>query len=309
MNMKKALYIIFGMLLGGSAYGQQEIQVSQYMFNGLLLNPAYAGSHQYFSSSLLHRSQWVNFDKAPTTQVFGIDGPIAKDRLGVGLHVTNDRHGVISQLEIGGDLAWRTPLGPGNLALGVRANVASYSANLSDVTVWDENDEVYSFNDYSGELVTKFGFGAYYNTDRWYVGVSVPVIYSLDDKILPAVTTNSSYFTQHYYLNGGAVFDINYNVAVKPSILLKYTPAAPAEVDINCNFLLFQRLWLGAGWRSGDAVIAMIEYNITPQLRAGYAYDFTTTEIRQYSSGSHEIMLGFDFGKNVDIKKRSPRYF
>ena len=154
MNMKKALYIIFGLLLGSSAYGQQEIQVSQYMFNGLLLNPAYAGSHQYFSASLLHRSQWVNFDKAPTTQVFGIDGPIAKEKLGVGLHVTNDRHGVINQLEIGGDLAWRTPLGPGNLALGVRANVASYSANLSDVTVWDEN--VFTTNMSNNKSVRSF---------------------------------------------------------------------------------------------------------------------------------------------------------
>ena len=298
-----------GLLIGGVAYGQQEIMVSQYMFNGLLLNPAYAGSHPYFSTSLLHRSQWVNFDQAPTTQVFGIDGPVLNDKLGVGFHVTNDRLGIISQLEFGGDLAWRTPLGAGNLALGVRANVASYSARLSDVTIWDENDQVYTANDIQGQLVTKFGFGAYYNTDRWYVGVSVPVIYSLDDKIIFDVNINPNYFTQHYYLNGGAVFDVGYNVAIKPSALVKFTPAAPVEVDLNCNFLLYKRLWLGAGWRSGDAIIGMIEYNITPQLRAGYAYDFTLTAIRQYSTGSHEIMLGFDFGKNVDIKKRSPRYF
>lgn len=288
---------------------QQELMVSQYMFNGLLVNPAYAGTHDYFSASLLHRSQWTNLDGAPTSQVFAIDGPIANNKLGVGLLINNDQIGVISQLDLSANLAYHLELGTGDLSFGIKAGGAMYSATLSDVVVWDENDQVYSANDISGKFVPKFGFGVYYHSEKFFAGVSVPVIYSMDDNVILQGSTADNYFSQHYYVNTGMVFEPNTNLAIKPSILVKYEQAAPLEVDLNCNFLLYRRLWLGAGYRTGDAIIGMIEYNITPQLRAGYSYDFTTTEIRDYSNGSHEIMLGFDFGKDVEIKKRSPRYF
>jgi type IX secretion system PorP/SprF family membrane protein len=307
--MKKYILILALMVTYVASWSQQEVMVSQYMFNGLLLNPAYAGSHDYFSASLLHRSQWVKFDKAPVTQVFAIDGPIANNRLGLGFLVSNDQIGITSQLDVSANLAYRLPLGPGNLSFGIKAGVASYSANFDEIIVWDEGDEVYVQNNISGEFVPKFGFGVYYNTDNWFAGISVPVIYSLDDQLLLPASIEDAYFQQHYYLNGGVVFEVNPALAIKPSVLIKYVPNAPMELDLNCNVLLYQRLWLGLGYRTGDAFVGMLEYNITPQLRAGYAYDFTTTEIKNYSSGSHEIMLGFDFGKNVQLKTRSPRYF
>ena len=307
--MKKNLLLLICIAISSFAVGQQELMVSQYMFNGLLLNPAYAGTHDYWSASALHRSQWVNFDKAPTTQVFGIDGPIANNRLGLGLQISNDRIGITSQLEAAISLAYHLPLGEGDLSFGLRAGGGSYSATLSDVVVWDENDAVYQGGDIQGQFIPKFGFGVYYHTDRYFAGISVPMIYSLDDAIIIDNSVTNNYFTQHYYLNGGMVFEPSVNVAIKPSILVKYLPAAPIEVDLNCNVLLYRRLWLGAGYRTGDALIGMVEYNITPQLRAGYAYDFTLTEINNYSNGSHEIMLGYDFGRNVELKKRSPRYF
>lgn len=306
--MKKYILIIMMAGFAFLAQGQQELMVSQYMFNGLLLNPAYAGSHPYFSTSLLHRSQWVKFDNAPVNQVFAIDGPIANNKMGVGLHVTNDSHGIINQLDIGASFSYKLQLGEGDLSFGLRASMASYSAKISEITVWDE-DDVYNYTDIDGAFATKFGFGIYYNTDDWYAGLSIPTIYSLDDNILQEGSLADTYFAQHYYLNGGVVFKPSYTLAIKPSILVKYLPAAPIEVDINCNFLINRRLWLGAGYRTNDALIAMIEYNITPQLRAGYAYDYTLTDIGTYSNGSHEIMLGFDFGRDVEIKKRSPRYF
>ncbi|MDG1261408.1 MAG: type IX secretion system membrane protein PorP/SprF [Flavobacteriales bacterium] len=307
--MKRILVLLIAFLGTFSMNAQQELMVSQYMFNGLLVNPAYAGTHDYFSASLLHRSQWTNLDGAPTSQVFAIDGPIANNKLGVGLLINNDQIGVISQLDLSANLAYHLELGTGDLSFGIKAGGAMYSATLSDVVVWDENDQVYSANDISGKFVPKFGFGVYYHSEKFFAGVSVPVIYSMDDNVILQGSTADNYFSQHYYVNTGMVFEPNTNLAIKPSILVKYEQAAPLEVDLNCNFLLYRRLWLGAGYRTGDAIIGMIEYNITPQLRAGYSYDFTTTEIRDYSNGSHEIMLGFDFGKDVEIKKRSPRYF
>lgn len=283
--------------------------VSQYMFNGLLLNPAYSGSHPYFSASLLHRSQWVDFDKSPTSQVFSIEGPVANEKIGIGFLVTNDQLGIIQQLDVSANGSYRMQLGAGTLALGLKVGMASYSADLSEVTIWDENDPVYQFNDIKGEFVTKFGFGAYYHTDSWFAGVSVPLTAAIDDNIISDVPGADRYFTSHIYVNGGVVIEPSYTLAIKPSVLIKYVSGAPVQADINCNVLLYRKLWLGMGYRSGDALVGMVEFNFTPQLRAGYAYDFTLTEIGDYSNGSHEVMLAFDFGKDIDIKKRSPRYF
>lgn len=307
--MKRYLTFAFLLTIATSAWSQQELQVSQYMFNGLLLNPAYAGTHDYFSASLLHRSQWVNLDNAPTTQVFAIDGPIAKDKLGLGLIVSNDRLGIIEQLDVAANLSVKFQLGQGNLSFGLKGGISSYSADLSSVEIWDVQDQVYNQNNIQGELVTKFGFGAYYYMDKFFAGVSIPVIYSLDDAILPEISSENNYFTQHYYANVGGVIEAGPSLAFKPSVLVKYLPGAPVEVDLNCNALFYNRLWLGLGYRTQDALIGMVEYNITPQLRAGYAYDYTLTDIQTYSSGSHEVMIGYDFGKNVSIKTRSPRYF
>jgi type IX secretion system PorP/SprF family membrane protein len=307
--MKKYIFLFVLLCTGGVSIAQQELQVSQYMFNGMLLNPAYAGTHDYFSASLLHRSQWVNLDGAPSTQVFAIDGPIANKRMGVGLVVTNDQIGISSQLDVAANFAYHLPLGPGDLSFGVKAGLAMYSADLGDVTIWDNQDAVYSPNNIQNEMVTKFGFGTYYHTEKFYAGISIPVIYSLDDNILPEISSQDTYFTQHYYLNVGGVIDLGPALAFKPSTLVKFLPGAPIELDLNANFLLYERLWLGLGYRTQDAMIGMIEYNISPQLRIGYAYDYTLTDIQDYSAGSHEIMLGFDFGKDLSIKTRSPRYF
>lgn len=307
--MKKILLLAIVAVCGLGTVAQQELMVSHYMFNGLLLNPAYAGTHDYFSASALHRSQWVQFDGAPVSQVVAIDGPVANNKLGVGLLLNNDRIGIISQLDVAANIAYHLPVGAGDLSFGLRAGIGNYSARLSDAIIWDANDPVYAQNNLKGQIVPKFGFGLYYHSQKFYAGLSVPMIYSLDDKILLDNSSVSNYFKQHYYLNTGYVFEPSINVAVKPSILVKYLPNAPVEVDLNCNVLLYRRFWIGAGYRTGDALIGMVEYNLTPQLRAGYSYDFTLSDINDYSAGSHEVMIAFDFGKDIEIKKRSPRYF
>lgn len=306
--MKKIILIFALACLAGWVNAQQELMISQYMFNGLVLNPAYAGSQPYWSASALHRSQWASFENAPVTQTVCIDGPIANRRFGVGLTVSNDQLGVTKQMEFGLNGAAKFGLANGTLSLGLRFAGSNYTANLSDLTVWDANDPLYDAN-IQNEMTYKAGFGAYYHEKKWFVGLSIPTLYSSDGNIINDGSTIDRFFKSHYYLNGGMVFEINPSLAIKPSVLLKYQQAAPFQADINCNALFFQKFWLGLGYRSGDAIIAMAEWNITQQLRIGYAYDWTTTAISNYSNGSHEIMLGFDFGKDVQIKARSPRYF
>lgn len=310
--MKRSMKKLFATAFACSSVvimnAQQELQISQYMFNGLVLNPAYAGSHPYWSAALLHRSQWVGFDAAPVTQTFGIDGRLGVKPIGLGLTVSNDAHGVIKQQEFGFNGAYKLYLEKGTLSMGLRVTVGMYSANVSDVIVWDADDPVYAA-DIKSQIVPKFGAGLYYHNEQFYAGLSVPMVYASDKNILAENSLVEKYFTNHIYLNTGMVFTPSLAIAVKPSILVKYEAAAPLEVDINCNVLFFNKVWAGLGYRTGDAMIGMVEWNITNQLRLGYAYDFTLTDIADYSSGSHEVMLGFDFGKEVEIKVRSPRYF
>ncbi|MCB0769544.1 MAG: type IX secretion system membrane protein PorP/SprF [Flavobacteriales bacterium] len=292
-----------------SLFAQQEVMVSQYMFNQLFLNPAYAGSHAYVSSSLLHRSQWLQMEGAPRTSMMAIDAPLMKGKMGAGLSIVHDQIGVSSDLDIAGHYAYHIRVNStSKLAFGLRAGVSVYSAKLTDLRYWDENDQIFQ-NDLNNKAVGKFGFGLYWYDATSYVGLSVPTIYAADGQLsLDAGDALDHYFTQHYYLHAGKIFPLNESLDLKPSTMVRYTPAAPLEADVNCNLLYRERVWLGVGYRTGDAIVGMVEYQVNPMLRIGYAYDMTTSKIRHYSSGSHEIMLGIDLGKDP-IRIKSPRYF
>jgi type IX secretion system PorP/SprF family membrane protein len=291
-----------------AARAQQELMISQYMFNGLFLNPAYAGSHPYTSATLLHRAQWVGIQGAPQTSLAGIDGPLLGGKMGLGLTISHDVVGVSHETEIAGNYAYRIRLGDGHLAFGLKAGLSLYSATLSDLTYWDTQDAVYQSN-ISNAAIGKFGFGVYWNNERSFIGLSVPTLYAADGKLASDIAdAPDHYFTQHYFLNAGHVFDLSEDFDLKPSILLKYQPQAPPEVDLNCNVLYKKRLRLGVGYRTGDAVVAMLEFQINPMFRVGYSYDATTSELHGYNSGSHEVMLGIDLGKEP-IAIKNPRFF
>lgn len=311
-SMKQSIRTLIGALAFASslsASGQQEVMVSQYMFNGLFLNPAYAGSHGYTSSSLLHRAQWVQMDGAPRTSMAAIDGSLLNGKMGVGFSLVHDQIGVSRDLDMSGHYAYHLRTGSrSRLALGLRAGLSIYSARLSDLVYWDSNDPMYQGN-IQNKPVGKFGFGLYWYDASSYIGLSIPTIYAADKGItVDAEGALDHYFTQHYYLQAGKVFPLGEFFDVKPSTVIKYQPEAPLQADVNCNFLYKERIWFGAGYRTGDAVVGMIEYQATPQLRIGYAYDMNTSRLRTYNTGSHEVMLGFDFGKDL-IKIKTPRYF
>lgn len=292
-----------------SVHAQQELMISQYMFNGLFLNPAYAGSHPYASATLLHRSQWVGMAGAPRTNLLGIDGPLNDNKMGLGFTFSHDMIGVSRDMELGANYAYRIRTGAdGHLAFGLKAALSMYSANLSDLVYWDSQDALYQQN-ISNATAGKFGFGLYWHNARSFVGLSVPTIYAADGQVARELPESADhYFTQHYYLNAGHVIELNEHFDLKPSMLLKYQPQAPPEVDLNLNVLFKERFWLGAGYRTGDGIVGMVEFQINPMLRAGYAYDMNTSMLRHHNGGSHEVMLGIDLGKEP-IMIKNPRYF
>jgi type IX secretion system PorP/SprF family membrane protein len=306
--MKKIIFLICVSLSSFALHAQQELMISQYMFNGLVLNPAYAGTHAYWSTSILHRSQWVKFDKAPRTQTACADGNILNGKLGLGINLSNDKIGLTNTFDFGVNVAKKVMLGDGFLSAGLRLGASRYSANLTEAVIWDENDPVYA-NNLKGKIVPRLGAGVYYYTRTWFAGASIPSILAVDESISNYSSGMNSFYRQHVYLNGGLVIEAAPEVAIKPSVLVKYQGNAPIEVDLNCNVLFLQKFWAGAGYRTGDALIAMLEWNVNKQLRIGYAFDYTLSEIQQYANNSHEFMLGYDLGKATDLKVRSPRYF
>jgi type IX secretion system PorP/SprF family membrane protein len=308
-TIRHSLTVVLALLGCAKLFAQQEVMVSQYMFNQLFLNPAYAGSHAYMSSSLLHRSQWLKVEGAPRTSMMAVDAPLMNGKMGAGLSIVHDQIGVSRDLDIAAHYAYHLRLSPtSKLAFGMRAGLSIYSARLSELNYWDANDQVFQ-GDIANKPVGKFGFGLYWYDTRSYVGLAVPTIYAADKQIaMNATGVIDDYFTQHFYVNAGHVFTLNESFDIKPSTMIRYTTAAPMEADVNCNVLYRERIWFGLGYRTGDAVVGMLEYQINPMLRIGYAYDMTTSQLRNYTNGSHEVMLGLDFGKEP-IRIKTPRYF
>lgn len=309
--MKKLLFISAILFGSSGVYAQQEMMLSQYMFNGLFLNPAYSGTHSYAEATGLYRTQWTGFDGAPRTQTFGVEGPIANEIMGLGLTFINDQLGDTRQTQIFANWSYHLFLdseGETRLSFGLRAGFSDYTANLTDTKVFDNGDPVFT-EDVANEFVPKFGAGIYIYNKMWYAGLSVPTVFAADKNVRFNINdVGDRYFEPHTYLTAGYVFKLNENLVLKPSFLIKYLHNTPLQADINCNLLIKNTFWVGASFRSGDAIVGLLEYNIGNDFRVGYAYDFTTSQLNNYNSGSHEIMLSFKFGKDP-IKTKSPRYF
>lgn len=309
--MKKLFTSIAILALAVTAYGQQDALVSKNVFNGLLLNPAYAGSHPFFSASLLYRTQWTGFTGAPNTQLIEFDGPLAKETMGVGLVISHDKIGVTEQTDFYASYSYKIKVGEKNkLAFGLRAGASNYQAKLTELTVWDGGDDAFN-NDIRTYLIPKFGYGMYFYSEKYFAGLTIPTLIAYDNAYTFSVDLEkSTYLRRHYYLNGGYVFNLNETgtMKLKPTLMLKYVPAAPMQADISTSLIYKDMFTFGLAFRTGDALVGMIEYRTSQRIRIGYAYDFTISKFRTYAGGTHEICLGYDFGAGKD-KNVSPRYF
>jgi type IX secretion system PorP/SprF family membrane protein len=289
------------------AEAQQDPHYSQYIFNGLSLNPAYAGSRGTVSGMFFYRNQWTGFNGAPVTQAFSLHTPIQRGHAGVGLNLVNDKIGYMGQQWVTASYAYILSLGGSNrLAFGLRGGFMNFKIHWDEVRVSDLQDPILASNARS-MMLPNVGTGLYFSNNRMYVGLSMPHILNSPlrrDQGSLAV----AHLYRHAYLTAGYVFGINNSVQWKPSILLKYAPGAPLELDVNLMALFAQKFWVGVSWRSRDAVAFMLDFQIAKQFRMGYAFDYSTTELRKYHNGTHEILLGFElYSKHAKMK--SPRYF
>ena len=313
--MKRFLIIAFVVAAFG-ANAQQDPQHTMYRFNGLMFNPAYAGSREALSMVGIYRWQWVNVPGAPQTGSFAIHSPLRNDHIALGLSFVSDHYTVVHSDKLEGDFAYRIPVGKKKnikISLGVGVSATNIRADLKDVGLVQTVDN--SFQNNINLWLPNVTAGVYVYSEKFFVGVSVPEILSNSLSTKGQVWQRSIDSAHQYtsmYATAGYVFDLGKKVKFAPSILVKYVPKyAPVSMDFNANFIFIDRLWLGVSYRLSDSYGFMVAFNITKQLRVGYAYDLTVSPISHFTTGSHEVMAGydFDFRKKSIVNPRFVRYF
>ncbi|NCD71136.1 PorP/SprF family type IX secretion system membrane protein [Mucilaginibacter agri] len=310
--MKSIRILILGIIIacaGKQAMAQQEAMYTQYMFNTLAINPAYAGSRNVTSATALYRNQWVGIAGAPRTATLSIDAPIESKKVGLGLQVYSDRLGITTTNGAIASYAYRIRMDKGTLALGLQGGVSQYQANFTSVNLGSSGVPDPAFSQNVNKMLLDFGVGVYYNTDKFYLGLSSPQL--LNNKLTNLKVEGDNSFSgqaMHLFLATGYVFQLNDDLHLKPSVLIKYVKGAPIEGDLNATLWVSDVIGFGAQYRTEADISGLVEFQVSPQIRLGYSYDHSTTKLVQYNSGSHEIMLRYEFGFTKG-KILSPRFF
>ena len=304
--MKSNLIKIILLLVATTGFAQQESQYTHYMYNTININPAYAGSRGVTSIFGLHRTQWVGLDGAPTTNAFSINTPFENSKIGLGVSFVNDKIGASNQNNIAIDISYTIQTSENyDLSFGIKASGDLLNVDYTKLNRYDVNNPLFQ-NNIDNAFSPNIGAGLYYHSDKLYVGFSVPnflVTKHFDDNRSSSVEDRL-----HYYLMAGYVFDVSPSVKFKPSFLTKMVAGAPLQVDLSANVLLQDKFTMGLSYRWSAAVTAMAGIQISDGLLVGYSYDFDTTSLANYNSGSHEIFLRFELF-NIHRRIVTPRFF
>lgn len=302
--MKKLVFILFA-LVNLNVFGQQDLMVSQYTFNHVFLNPAATGVNGFYNASLMYRKQWLQFEGAPVSQFLSVDGPVISDKMGLGLLIQREEIGVNQQTDFFANYSYIIDMDKIKMSFGLRAGMTMFGANYTDHIAWDTGDEILQANTTSYQ--PNFGFGAYLKHEKYFASFAIPHLLSYDPtSSLTLDFENSNQAVRHYYVMGGYDIALSDAIIMQPSVLVKYAERAPAQLDVNLLFEYKQVFSVGGGFRTGDSFIALTKFQISNKFQLGYSYDVTITDIRDYSKGSHEIMLNYMFGKEVE---ETPSFF
>lgn len=306
--MRYVTFLILFNLIHTVVMGQIFPLTSQYLTNGLLINPAYAGSRDVLSTVLDYRDQWVGFDGAPVTQTFSAHMPLQNKSTAVGVIVTNESIGIINNTSIFGNYAYRVRLNSGMLAFGLKAGIELYKENDSQLTL--QTPGVSPFLNNGNYLLPNFGAGVYYYNARYFLGLSLPTILSYRES--PAGNSYTAYNDAQNYnilFNAGCLINVNEYFKLKPSTLIQYTLSSPVQCDLNLNAYVLKDgiLSIGASYRINEAVVGIVEFQLNTQLRIAYSYDYTLSALGNYSSGSHEITIRYEF--KYIVNALNPKFF
>lgn len=294
---------VFLLVLPLVATAQQQSMYTQYMFNGLAINPAYAGTGDALSASALVRRQWVGLEGAPTTETISVHAPVQSKNIGLGLTVSMDQIAVTRQTGVYGAYSYRIPVRNGYLSAGLQVGFSAVRADYSEVYTLGQDP---TFQQLYSQFLPNAGVGLFYYNSVFYAGLSAPLL--IENKM---ESNGTDIFTQrrHYFFTSGMVFSLSDGVKAKPNILVKVVEGSPVSVDYNVNFLLNNTVWLGVSYRGPESINFLMELNINKRFRVGYAYDhIIQNTLKTVTTSSHEILLNY----RVSLTKKgvvNPRTF
>lgn len=295
-----------GQSVENSVYAQQDALYSQYMFNPFVINPAYAGTRNSMSAVVLHRSQWVGIAGAPTTQTASIHSPLNKYNIAWGVNLAHDKLGPTRNIIAAVTGAYHLKFRESKLSFGLRAGIYNTVFNRN-ILNFKEDGDIMDVGGVTSSLVPSFDFGVYYYKTKFFAGLSWTHLWASPFKFEGFPEETNLYLRTHMMLNMGYVFEFNRKFVLKPSVLIKSTFQSPVNIDICLSAMFYKRFWIGLALRHTSSINLLLDVNVTDFMRIGYSYDFLVNQLANFSSGSHEIFVGFDF----DLKKSqtiSPRY-
>lgn len=305
-TIKIAVFLIFSV----ASYAQQDSQFTQYMYNTINVNPAYAGSRESMNIFALHRTQWVGLDGAPVTNTASINTPINGSNVGLGVSIVNDKIGPSDENNIAVDFSYTIHTSDTyKLSFGLKATANLLNIDFNKLSQYDPNDYLFQTN-IDNKFSPNIGVGLYLHSENTYFGLSAPNL--LETKHFDRYTSKGNSLVAkekiHYYLIAGHVFDLTGDIKFKPSVLAKMVTGAPLQVDVSGNFMFNNKFVAGIAYRWSAAMSAMVGFQATDSWFIGYGYDLETTKLANYNSGSHEIFLRYELFNKYD-KIISPRFF
>ena len=316
----RKIFTIFGFLFSTIiAFSQQEPQYTQFMYNKLAINPAYAGSREGACFTGVYRNQWIGMEGAPRTQMLSFDMPLLNDRVGIGLNINRATIGISEKWTIDGVYAYRIPIGNGHLGVGIQASARYIGNNYADsrlvATQGISSDGGIPVGAQS-KYIPNFGAGLYYSTDKFYIGLSVPRFLenSIDFNSFSGVLGKE---VPHVYFLTGLLWEINKNAKLQPQVLLKYAQNTPLDADLNLSLTLVEKITLGITYRVGGSSVSgfgesidlLFAIQAAEQLLLGFSYDITLSELKDYSSGSVEAVIRYCLISSKGKDVVNPRFF
>ncbi len=311
MTMRKKVYIVIlvALALQTPAIAQQVPITSQYLTNGLVINPAYAGTREALSINLSYRKQWANITGAPQFQTLSLHTPInEKEKVSLGLMADYLTYGVTKDVGIYAYYAYSVRLGRGKLSMGLKGGLDLSNTNYNRLQFPDGNPADPLLTGDMKYTLPNMGVGFYYYTDRYFAGLSVPSLLTYKRDATDEFSVTPDYKLFMTCLTAGTLLQFADVFKVKPSVLIRYAIHKPIEVDLNANLIFADLLWVGGSYRMAEkAVVALVDLQITPQLKLGYSYDYQLGHLNNYTSGTHEVSLRYEF--QYEVTATSPRYF
>lgn len=300
----KQLCLLLLALCSMSTSAQQDPQFTQYMYNTMSVNPAFAGNNGHLTALLLHRSQWVGINGAPNTQVLAVDTPL-ENKLGVGVIISRDALGPSSEISVDGNVSYTIQLDSANskLSFGMKLGGRIFDVDFSKGLMEDE--DVAFQNNVKSKFFPTIGAGIYYDTKKGYLGFAIPNFFS--QKHYDGEEQEIAAERLHYYFIGGKVVDLTPDVKLKPAFFVKWVPGAPIIADVSVNAMLKETFTFGLAYRWDDSFSTLLGMQINPNFSAGYAYDLTTSNLASYTGGSHELFVRYEF-KSSQKQKEVPTF-